>query len=65
VPNLFLLKTTFGYRKGDVPIEMRPQITIVMPGAQQSVEAYTSAVRIADAVSEAAPVPALPEAIRG
>jgi hypothetical protein len=38
VPNLFLLKTTFGYREGDVPIEMRPQITIVMPGAQQSVE---------------------------
>ncbi len=33
VPNLFLLKTVFGYREGDEPSETRPQITINLPGA--------------------------------
>lgn len=32
VPNLFLLKTRFGYREGDEPSETRPQITINMQG---------------------------------
>jgi hypothetical protein len=44
VPNLFLLKTRFGYREGDEPSELRPQITINLRGAL-SPEQYAAARR--------------------
>lgn len=56
VPALFLLKTTFGYREGDEPSDMRPQITIHLPGSADSVEAYRQGITI-EATRIVPPVP--------
>jgi hypothetical protein len=63
VPNLFLLKTVFGYREGDEPQEVRPQITINMQGTL-SPEAYRERIAARHVIEHETP-PALPAPKKG
>jgi hypothetical protein len=57
VPNLFLLKTRFGYREGDQPQDQQPRIIINLPGAAASLDDWAKAITVAPG-----PVPLLSNA---